>query len=1207
MKKEGDEILGDTLRFIRNKNPSPSSNHGSKHSKHIQEMNRRLSEHKRLAVENLLISRQLEQSIRDQLKSDEEANQRLLLELSVTDNKVKKFSGDNSGDLRLRTIENILSSRHGTAHIIQKSLQQYNDMKLRQELSSLPNQVKDSMNANIFIKIALMTSGGRVSAAEALQLYKIWECSPIHIQTSSHLQLHPHDDSISFTTIRWNFLTDLLLKKTQNLFLIQEVHSNLNSSASSSLLIPATSPTLTSTSRIFSPQSSLLNKLKRPNSTSNSNTISKPRKKTPSSTSTSTDYYTNLTLQYTKSQEIQKNYSMKMMSKLSQVSQSMTLGGGNQHQHTSAKTFAKHMGARKVEVILQNKIKKLLELSFHKWQHLIQWYKIENDVKKTVQFIAVFKLLDVLEHNARNKKGRYFKYFRKQTSVLSQLEEFSAVIEIQRIIRSFIAKNTMKRMRRIAAAIVIQKTARGWSACKKTKALIHARSLNTAVISIQMAWRANRMRRSAMKIMTMISRQKKAIRIQKTYRGFYARKHRNKLRLDILTRRGALKMQCQWRRYVAICRADKMRINNQMTSQLIKIQKTARGFIGRLHVKDLREMYKYSTRIQSCYRCHLARKELLHRQRTAAAIRIQRIIRSFLARKHVRNLRLKCQQIAQWRLHCIQEICRIILGYIDRKRYARMLSQHYKILSKWVKSIQRRFRLHALGQQAKAKIQAVRKERQRVAIRNRQVRVLQRSYRAYLHRKELRRLQELRIFKAAVTIQRHVRGRMGREYVKTVRIAYEERMARNKVPMYYRLQQQYLRDQNLFHRGKIMIIQCAYRSYTARVVVEQRRRLRAARKIQKWFRRISSTKPYVRMLRAMKHKRLRQIQASVQVQRIVRGHIGRAIAKRHYKAEIVKWFAQKFRLYKIASGAVNQFKLRKRKQRRAVAAVRTLQAHFRGWQTRQRISKQYHKLVKQRDRRRLKRKWIAAIKIQSVIRMKLANSVVKLRRVEVTKARKRKEMKDRLEARIDSIHEEHLKNVQITQIQNVGRQKLARNKVAALATETEIEAQRLAQKALDDAATKIQALARGAAGRNRFRKLQPLLRRAKQVRLLCAECERSPATKLCRNCRDKFCEDCYVKVHKKGQRKKHDWTYVPDYYPVVRTMASVAPTNVGYAGINLAANKATRSIASTKKQSGRSRMIEMAWETFHDENSSTTYYHNAITGETTWTKPATMK
>ena len=67
-----------------------------------------------------------------------------------------------------------------------------------------------------------------------------------------------------------------------------------------------------------------------------------------------------------------------------------------------------------------------------------------------------------------------------------------------------------------------------------------------------------------------------------------------------------------------------------------------------------------------------------------------------------------------------------------------------------------------------------------------------------------------------------------------------------------------------------------------------------------------------------------------------------------------------------------------------------------------------------------------------------------------------------------------------------------------------------------DAITKIQALTRGILGRAKYKKLLPLLRRRKQVRLLCAECDKTVAIKICRNCKDKFCEECYTKLHRKG-------------------------------------------------------------------------------------------
>ena len=68
------------------------------------------------------------------------------------------------------------------------------------------------------------------------------------------------------------------------------------------------------------------------------------------------------------------------------------------------------------------------------------------------------------------------------------------------------------------------------------------------------------------------------------------------------------------------------------------------------------------------------------------------------------------------------------------------------------------------------------------------------------------------------------------------------------------------------------------------------------------------------------------------------------------------------------------------------------------------------------------------------------------------------------------------------------------------------------------AASRIQALVRGVISRKYFLKDLPQLKRARQVRGFCVECESKVARRRCRDCKDNFCESCYEKMHKKGYR-----------------------------------------------------------------------------------------
>lgn len=88
--------------------------------------------------------------------------------------------------------------------------------------------------------------------------------------------------------------------------------------------------------------------------------------------------------------------------------------------------------------------------------------------------------------------------------------------------------------------------------------------------------------------------------------------------------------------------------------------------------------------------------------------------------------------------------------------------------------------------------------------------------------------------------------------------------------------------------------------------------------------------------------------------------------------------------------------------------------------------------------------------------------------------------------------------------------------LAALSEQAKGEAFQKEIDFLNKKATLIQALVRGVHGRARFKKLLPALKRLKVINSLCSECERVTAIKICRACKDQFCNDCFARLHRKG-------------------------------------------------------------------------------------------
>lgn len=119
-------------------------------------------------------------------------------------------------------------------------------------------------------------------------------------------------------------------------------------------------------------------------------------------------------------------------------------------------------------------------------------------------------------------------------------------------------------------------------------------------------------------------------------------------------------------------------------------------------------------------------------------------------------------------------------------------------------------------------------------------------------------------------------------------------------------------------------------------------------------------------------------------------------------------------------------------------------------------------------------------------------------------------------------------------------------------------------------ATKIQALFRGYRGRVKFELQKPELKRQQGARVFCVECEIVLATKRCRVCKDRYCDNCYAQLHRKGKRLTH-------------TFDILRGNNNGQI-VDMNANP-------------------MLWNEYWDANARAKYWYHSITGEATWICP----
>ena len=111
------------------------------------------------------------------------------------------------------------------------------------------------------------------------------------------------------------------------------------------------------------------------------------------------------------------------------------------------------------------------------------------------------------------------------------------------------------------------------------------------------------------------------------------------------------------------------------------------------------------------------------------------------------------------------------------------------------------------------------------------------------------------------------------------------------------------------------------------------------------------------------------------------------------------------------------------------------------------------------------------------------------------------------------------------------------------------------------------------------------------MRSFCVECEKKVANRRCRQCKDRFCDICYVTFHKKGHRREHNWE------PVVVFGAKDLPSSQQDSRANTASSKPPTTAAAKPAPNKKD------WEEFYDANAKAKYWFNQKTGEAVWIKP----
>jgi hypothetical protein len=1055
----------------------------------------------------------------------------------------------NAVDRDLRAIESIPSlidpeNMHplvsSAAFTLQKSLISYDDDFLTNELENFPSCQVDAINIMLFSKIAWISSGKHISLSEAIDIYQVGDdMSKVQLE---HLHLRGRITSDSDhgngdrNVIRWKILKNMLRKKLRLQYLAVQLFKYEESKHA---IRPRTTR---------SPGHS--NSRKRNSKLKSQKLLSK-----------SLDFNSNFSLpemnllssQLEKSQERQLSLNNKINSNISMVSRSVPLGSLQ-----AATNYSKKVGGKKMYNVLFLKAKGFWRIAFDKMKNNMQMYKYEIICQHFLKSYSAHRFYYAACNAVQNKIRRRLNDWKTKLNNLRTLEEFAALVDIQRLVRGKISRIYVKNIHKHRAATKIQKYMRSYVAKSFVKRLLDYKKLKEAVIFIENCWKKNIWRRALKNLFKLRKQTLASEFIQRVYHGHQGRKIARGKRLIIARNLGAVKMQCLWRRYQAIVLVDIYYSKWKQVEGSIYIQKVTRGIQGRRKAEAYKRKKNASERIQRGYRCHRAHDERKRRHLARQSMRIQRIVRGRQARGRVTQIRKRRAQERAEHAKAFNLVEKMILGHARRKKYIPKIEAYKKKRLTASVFIKEKFKAVQEGNRYRAIL----------AMQRRSVQVIVNAIQRFMYRKYLR-------IECAIMIQsvmrRHLAKRIFREKQEEFLVFMSKRS------LYYRLKAMYQSDQEAFFGVQASLIQTVWRSYYANKMKAQMQlfiqRDHAAQEIQRVGMNHVRRREAKLIANEKRKIKYRKEYAAIKIQKIGRGKSVRIEYFKHQQANIMKWFLVEAKSISMTKGLFVNFKKRKEKLNEMNAAAVKIQALARGVQDRGKVRKNYKRLVRNRDKTIKKRRERAAMKIQSVARRRQAMKIVKLRQAEFAVKEKKRKQLEELDAKLDDLHETHLNDLLALRVQQGVRGNQARkNRVKQEEKIVKERTKREEDKQLKAVAV-IQGLARGIKGRRLYQEMLPELRKQLRARAFCVECELAPATRKCHVCKDQYCDVCFQSLHKKGTRKNHGFDFI---------------------------RKGGDELDETDKLGEKNPMM---WEEQWDDSAQARYWYHALTGEATWINP----
>ncbi len=1104
----------------------------------------------------------------------------------------------------LRVIEDVMGLEMGHAGIIQSTLNRYDDSKLCRELSSMPQSSRSKMNLTMFSKVAMLTSKDRISNIEACTMFEF-------AMKILEKRIIGESDNAYVIDEKWGILSSLLRNQLLKLELataLKNAVPALPGSMSLSTISTATSmtPLNRSGNNKLGPipagggddVSVMGNSIVSwENDTACKSLASPPKnihhKKNSSGKLSGSPVpfkeYSNLKGKYDKSQSRQLELSDQIISNLSKISKSVRID----EDHASATEFAKRISVRKFEGVLVKLVTKALKIAFEQWYDVLKFHRYQIEASSSLKSFGVFQLYYFIEKNFNSKLARGMKRLQKRIEWLQDMEQLSAIAELQRYWRGCLCRKRIANRERNYAATQIMRISRGRQGRAYAIKYAEYQKLRVEALRIENAYMKYRWRRIRKNIRVFKIQKSMTETLQRTYRGHCGRKLARRLKNQSVAITSCMKIQNAWRRFRAIMIVDKKTRIRQRYRSATKMQKLVRGIQSRKVTVVLLHRYRMARIIQCMARCFIARKTRKWKYDNRCALNIQRVYRGKLGRKRFAWFLNRHLNFVRMRKEALVVLEPLLLGYRARRKWVPIITDYILKRKNATIAIQCMIR----NRTACKRVNKLRDDRDNVELQKRLA--------------EEARLERLRAeFESAGAIQRVIRGFLGRRKAikRGIEVEQMEALKAARLPAYYRLRDEYYKSQNMFHRPYLIRIQCAYRCMLARMKYKVKKRQISVLKIEnQWYSylAIQSAKIYVAELREL--RRLQNIGA-VHMQRIIRGFLGRYEAKKHEHAEIFKWFIGEVQKQGLIGRALQNFRVRKRTQDKINRQITYAQALVRKFLTRCKFLRGYKRLVRERDSRRKKRRVRACTSIQGFARIIKAQKVVHKRKHVLAEEAKLKGEQEELDRRIEGIHSDWEQGLLATRIETMARGNLGKAHAEKKVEENKFEKEKQDKALRAKAATQIQSLARGVRRRELLKPLIPGLRAEKQKRSFCVECESNVAVKRCRTCKDRYCDACYLMIHRKGHRKNHSWEPI---HQDSRSAGSSTPDVSNKKSKRRAQNEIVNNVQNKNdnqaksQQGGKIKKVKekSEWVKYYDEAARAHYWFSDVTGEARWTDP----